>query len=407
MKHIKLSVLFIASIFAITACSDDNNKKEQMTNGLDLSISGNAFMSEDDTNGITIKAFLAFTPDKEKTVELVVTGNEDDIVRIENTVLTFKPGQKEATIKVLSNAKHALSVPRTISLAVGKTSDPMIKAVKKDIKITINPDSDVPVLTQEQLKLIAGYKEKYGIDVSRILGKIAVEAVVTFNTEDKETYFNGEAQKTFKGYTIITLSQKATADTPILKMTDNPMGLTSFFYSVLKRKTVEDTEFFLATPYGNAAVKAIKYDPAKETFTASLDSIKLVPATQSINFLVHRNDIYGYPIIGLAFDYTFSAWDRLLALKEKGTVVEIEEGGKLVGYKIDDDFLTMGGSIAPQRWLAVSDVSRDTCTHTPTDWIQPTASYDFTKGTMTFIFPWDFDGANGYEQVRVTYTMHK
>ena len=53
MKHIKLSVLFIASIFAITACSDDNNKKEQMTNGLDLSISGNAFMSEDDTNGIT------------------------------------------------------------------------------------------------------------------------------------------------------------------------------------------------------------------------------------------------------------------------------------------------------------------------------------------------------------------
>ena len=52
MKHIKLSVLFIASIFAITACSDDNNKKEQMTNGLDLSISGNAFMSEDDTNGI-------------------------------------------------------------------------------------------------------------------------------------------------------------------------------------------------------------------------------------------------------------------------------------------------------------------------------------------------------------------
>ena len=137
MKHIKLSVLFIASIFAITACSDDNNKKEQMTNGLDLNISGNAFMSEDDTNGITIKAFLAFTPDKEKTVELVVTGNEDDIVRIENTVLTFKPGQKEATIKVLSNAKHALSVPRTISLAVGKTSDPMIKAVKKDIKITI------------------------------------------------------------------------------------------------------------------------------------------------------------------------------------------------------------------------------------------------------------------------------
>lgn len=406
MKFIKISMLFIATILAITACSDDNNKKEQMTNGLDLSVVGNAFMAEDDTNGITIKALLAFTPDKEETVELLVTGNEDNIVRIENSVLTFKPGQKELTIKVLSNAKHALSVPRTISLTVGKTSDPMIKAIGKDIKITINPDSDIPALTPEQLKLIAGYKEKYGIDVSRMLGKVSVEAVVTFNTQDKEAYFNGEAQKTFKGYTIITLSEKATADTPILKMTENPMGLTSFFYDVLKRKTVEDTEFFLATPYGNAAVKAVGYDPAKETFTASLDGIKLIPAKLSVDFLAQKNDIYGDPIIGLAFNYTFSAWDRLLALKEKGAVVQIEEGGKLVGYKIDDDFLTMGGSIAPQRWLAVSDVSKDTFGNSPTDWIQPTASYDFTKGTMTFVFPWDFDSANGYEQVRVTYTMH-
>ena len=407
MKFIKISTLFIAAILAITACSEDNNKKEQMTNGLDLSVVGNAFMAEDDKNGITIKALLAFTPDKEETVELLVSGNEDGIVRLENTILTFKPGQKEVTIKVLSNAKHALSVPRTISLTVGKTSNPMIKAIGKDIQIIINPDSDIPVLTPEQLKLIAGYKEKYGIDVSRMLGKVDVEAVVTFNTQDKEAYFNGEAQKTFQGYTIITLSEKATTNTPILKMMENPMGLTSFFYDVLKRKTVEDTEFFLATPYGNAAVKAVGYDPAKETFTTSLDDIKLVPANQSVDFLVQRPDIYGDPITGIAFNYTFSAWDRLLALKEKGAVVQIEEDGKLVGYKIDDDFLTAGGSIDPQRWLAVSDVSKDTFGNTPTDWIQPAASYDFSKGTMTFVFPWDFDAANGYEQVRVTYTMHQ
>lgn len=172
MKFIKISTLFIAAILAITACSEDNNKKEQMTNGLDLSVVGNAFMAEDDKNGITIKALLAFTPDKEETVELLVSGNEDGIVRLENTILTFKPGQKEVTIKVLSNAKHALSVPRTISLTVGKTSNPMIKAIGKDIQIIINPDSDIPVLTPEQLKLIAGYKEKYGIDVSRMLDKV-------------------------------------------------------------------------------------------------------------------------------------------------------------------------------------------------------------------------------------------
>lgn len=79
----------------------------------------------------------------------------------------------------------------------------------------------------------------------------------------------------------------------------------------------------------------------------------------------------------------------------------------MVGYQVTDEFLLAGGSIDPQRWLAVSDVSHDTFGNSPSDWIEPSGQFDFTKGTMTFVFPWDFEAANGYEQVRVTYTMHK
>ena len=407
MKFIKTStlLLFIACITA--ACSNDDKSDVEMTNGVALSVVGNAFMAEDDTEGITLHVLMAFAPSKDETIEIVMTGNEGDIVRMDHNTLHFKAGQKEATVKVLSNAKHVLSVPKTLSIRVGNTSNPRIKAADDGVKITITPDSDIPTLTSQQLQLIEGYKQKYGFDLTTLLGKVPVEATVSFNTADKESNFKGQSQATFKGFSIITLSEKATEETPVLKMVDNPMGLTSFFYDVLKRKTVEDHEFFLKQPYGNAIVQAIKYDAAKEQFSVTLDDIKLVPSSGKIDFIVERPNVYDEKIHALPFVYYFSAWERVKKLRDEGATVYIKENGKNVGYQVTDEFLLAGGSIDPLRWLAVSDVSRDTFKNSPSDWIEPKGNFDFTKGTMTFVFPWDFDTANGYEQVRVTYTMHR
>jgi hypothetical protein len=110
-------------------------------------------------------------------------------------------------------------------------------------------------------------------------------------------------------------------------------------------------------------------------------------------------------IYALPFVYYFSAWERVKKLRDEGTIIYVKENGKTVGYQITDEFLMAGGSIDPQRWLAVSDVSRDTFKNSPSDWIEPKGSFDFTNGTMSFVFPWDFDAANGYEQIRVTYTL--
>ena len=60
------------------------------------------------------------------------------------------------------------------------------------MKITVNPDADIPALTSAQLQLIADVKTKYGVDLMRMIGKIPVETTITFNTADKETFFKGQ-----------------------------------------------------------------------------------------------------------------------------------------------------------------------------------------------------------------------
>ena len=407
MKFMRTIFSLIVIFILVSACRNNNEDDVQMSNGIALSVVGNAFMAEDDTEGITLNVLMAFAPTKDETIELTLEGNEGDIVHLDHSVLHFKAKQKEATVKVISNAKHALSVPKTLSIAIGRTSDPRMKAADNGVKIVVTPDADIPVLTSEQQQLIAGYKEKFGFDLTSLLGKVPVEATVLFNTKDKEEFFKGQSKVSFKGFSIITLSEKATADAPILKIVDNPMGLTSFFYDVLKAKTVEDHEFFLQQPYGSAIVQAINYDATKEQFSMSLDDIKLIPSSGEVAFVVQRSNHYDEMISALPFVYYFSAWERVKKLRDKGTLVYVKENGKIVGYQITDEFLLAGGSIDPQRWLGISDISRDTYNNTPSDWVTPNGHVDFTKGTMTFVFPWDFEAANGYQQVRVTYTMHK
>ncbi len=407
MKFMRTIFSLIVIFILASACRNNNEDDVQMSNGIALSVVGNAFMAEDDTEGITLNVLMAFAPTKDETIELTLEGNEGDIVHLDHSVLHFKAKQKEATVKVISNAKHALSVPKTLSITIGKTSDPRMKAADEGVKIMVTPDADIPVLTPEQQKLIAGYKEKFGFDLTSLLGKVPVETTVLFNNKDKEEFFKGKSKDSFKGFSIITLSEKATADAPILKIVDNPMGLTSFCYDVLKAKTVEDHEYFLQQPYGSAIVQAINYDATKEQFSMSLDNIKLIPSSGGVEFVVQRPNLYDEMISALPFVYYFSAWERVKELRDKGTLVYVKENGKIVGYQITDEFLLAGGSIDPQRWLGISDISRDTYNNTPSDWVTPKGHVDFTKGTMTFVFPWDFEAANGYQQVRVTYTMHK
>ncbi len=405
--NIALTCACLMAFAALTsACGNGFDDLQPMSNGVELSIDGNAFMYENDERGVAVKAFMAFAQQQEVRVELMLEGNEGDIAHLETPTITFAPGQKTASVRVVSNNKHALTSPRTLAVSIVSASNNNVKAANSGVKITVNPEPDVPQLTPQQLQLIQGYKEKYGIDLTRMLGKVDVEAVVTFNTDDKEQFFGGQATQTFKDFSIITLDENATPDKPMIRMTANAMGITSLLYNVLKRKTVEDTEFFLAQPYGKAVVDAVKYNPSQETFETWLNGITLIPDNNSISFTGIKHTATDDEITAVPFGYRFSAWERVKKLVEQKATVVVEEHGKQVEYVLDNDFLQQGASFAPERWLGASDISADAYGTSPTTWISAEGHFDFKRGTFSFSFPWDFDGANGYQQVRVTYTMH-
>ncbi len=153
-----------------------------------------------------------------------------------------------------------------------------MKTDGKAVTLTIKPDSDIPVLTAEQQKLIEGYKQNLNIDLTKILGKVKVDTKVTFNDDDKIDINNNNDTRSFSGVTIITLSEKATANKPVLKMVSNAMGMAAFNYEMLRKRTVEDTEFWTQMPYSKAVMENINYDYNKETFTMTLDGIEVNPA---------------------------------------------------------------------------------------------------------------------------------
>ena len=59
---------------------------------------------------------------------------------------------------------------------------------------------------------------------------------------------------------MITLSENATADRPILKMIDNPMGITSFLWEIYRKETVENEFWIFEGSKYVSMMEAIGYD---------------------------------------------------------------------------------------------------------------------------------------------------
>lgn len=405
MKNFKFLCVAMLTLLLASACNE--KEEEQMTNQLSLSIEGQSEMAENDKEVINVKAALSFTPKKDVTVELNLTGNDGDVVKLSESKLVFKAGEKVKNITVTSNDKHLVKGQRAMTLSVLSTSDANVKALEP-VSFVIKQDSDIPQLTAKQQQLIKGYKDKFGIDLMRFIGKLKVRAEVVYCNDDKAEWFGGKDKDVFEGYTIITLSDKATANKPILKMTENAMGLNSFFYNLLLRKTLEDKVYFCDQPYGQAVSKVLKFDRKEEYFKTALDDIVLKPTKGTISYLAMAKDLYDTPIKTVPFIFEFSAWNKLQEIAKKGNVtVEVKTSAdeKPFNVTITDDVLIAGGSIDPNRWFCRSTLIKDDYGKDPSNWFMPTAKFDLKKGTMSFDFPYDFDEASDYMQFHVTYFL--
>lgn len=406
MKKITFMLMcMLAMLTGFSACSssDDNDDNKQMTNYVSISAEGNNIINEDDDDEVKFNILIGNTLTADATISLSLEGNDDNVATLTPSTIALKAGAKTASFTVKSNKKSLLKSDRVLTVKA-TFSDSNMKTDGKTVTLTIKPDSDIPVLTAEQQKLIEGYKQNLNIDLTKILGKVKVDTKVTFNDDDKIDINDNKDTRSFSGVTIITLSEKATADKPVLKMVSNAMGMAAFNYEMLRKRTVEDAENWTQTPYGKAVMKNINYDNKKETFTMTLDGIE-VNADMSLKFIGSKVTVYNEEITTVPFDYTFSAWDRLKAMADANKSFVVDEGDTQAEVPVQD-IIDGGGSLNPYSFFDNTDVVADgEETEYKTIYVAPKGKIDFTSGKMTFAFPWYLENTYGCQRVEATYTF--
>lgn len=401
-KFILMCMLAMLTGFSACSSSDDNDGK-QMTNYVSISAAGNNIINEDDDEEVKFNILIGNTLTADATINLSLEGNDDNVATLTPSTIALKAGAKTASFTVKSNKKSLLKSDRVLTVKA-TFSDANMKTDGKAVTLTIKPDSDIPVLTAEQQKLIEGYKQNLNIDLTKILGKVKVDTKVTFNDDDKIDINDNNDTRSFSGVTIITLSEKATADKPVLKMVSNAMGMAALNYEMLRKKTVEDTEYWTQTPHGKAVMENINYDYNKENFTMTLDGIEVNP-DMSLKFTGSKVNVYDVEITTVPFDYTFSAWDRLKAMADANKSFVVDDGDTRTEVSVKD-IIDGGGSLNPYSFFDNTDVVADgEETEYNTIYVAPTGKIDFTTGKMTFAFPWYLENTYGCQRVEATYTF--
>ena len=405
MKKITFMLMCIlAMLTGFSACSSsDNDGDKPMTNYVSISAEGNNIINEDDDDEVKFNILIGNTLTADATINLSLEGNDDNVATLSSSTISLKAGAKTASFTVKSNKKSLLKSDRVLTVKA-TFSDANMKTDGKAVTLTIKPDSDIPVLTAEQQKLIEGYKQNLNIDLTKILGKVKVETKVTFNDDDKIDINDNKDTRSFSGVTIITLSEKATADKPVLKMVSNAMGMAALNYEMLRKKTVEDTEYWTQMPYGKAVMEHINYDYKKEAFTMTLDGIE-VNTDMSLKFTGSKVNVLEEEITTVPFDYTFSAWDRLKAMADANQSFVVDDGDTRTEVPVQN-IIDGGGSLNPYSFFDNTDVIADgEETEYKNIYVAPTGKIDFTTGKMTFAFPWYLENTNGCQRVEATYTF--
>ncbi|MBR5240376.1 MAG: DUF4929 family protein [Muribaculaceae bacterium] len=414
-----LFLLAFLPIVALTSCANDDDDKTKMTNYVQLSVNGGTAgvttIAEDATEPVVVDVLLSYFVEETTTINFALADNEGDVLRLENSVIEIPANTKTAQVKVYSNNRNSLIAEQSVTLTIASSSNDKI-VLSNPWVIKVTPVAQVGDLTEEQKALIAGYKESLGIDLYRMLGKLNCSVKVSFpyfEGEDKNYFNDGNDSRTFTGETIITLSENATPEKPVLKMVSNPMGMNDFMFEMLRKNSTEDVwESWYYAPYSMAVMNVVGYTPgdddkyyvsSTETFEMTLDNI-VMESDNAITFVKEEEDEWGDMFGTVPFEYNYSLWNKLQAKSEE--VVEVDESGEgdMVEYTLGDLF-EYGASLDPKVYLFTTTISEDGIGNEPSDWVEPSASYDFEKGTFKFVFPFAMTNTYGYLNVEVTYSM--
>lgn len=349
-----------------------------------------------DNASLEISVVLTTALDQDLTLTLK-TDDTEGIITLEGNPVTIPAGERSGAVTVKSAELSENFMNFRISLDESTVLPENVKW-DKDFTFTVN-SSAVPDLTDDQLAIIEAYKTATGIDLSKYLGLVEVSTVYTASSQDSNIPLPAV---TLTGITAITLSEESTADQPVLKMTNNPMGIQDILYSKLKSLTLENPDWTNedASPDFKTLLDAIEWtSTSTETFTMSLDGIK-PKADKTVEFLdeVTFIDSYGDEVTQtkVPFEFYFSAYER-----EK----EALAAGK-IGTAVNPEWYYTA-TVNPASNLNTDDVSEDTWE--VGNYIAPSASISTDKMVFSFSIYNSMDASYDYDYSKVvaTYTPNE
>ncbi len=365
------------------SCDKTDNNGYQGTNYIELS---SAVASMYDTEDSKIDVTVSLTTSLAENLQLFLTVDGEEVV-LENADVTIKAGEKEAGFTIKSaGTLFVESKEFKVSLDTEKTVLPEKVQWKGDYTFTVK-SSSVAELTDAQKAIVETYKEATGVDLAKYLG--IVNATVVFEECDINSYEYLDPV-TFTTASIITLSDKSTAEQPVLKMTANPMGIEEKIYERFRMVTVE-SGFWTgenAGPDYAVLMNGINWNKdTKETFSMTLDGIKPT-ADKTVDFVAAKYSPYMDDEAEIVpFEYSFSAYER-----EKLATLEIMEGSDATAN--------------PEMHLNISPITEDYYESEGEGlWTAPEAVISDTELKFTFCF--DIATASDYIKIVTTYTPNK
>lgn len=346
MKLMKLACC-LAAVVGMFSCTKPNDNGYSGTNYIYLDAESNMMYNK---TGSTLDVGILLTTSLKEDLELTfaVKGDESGAVVLENNPCVIPAGQKsgKVTVKIASLTDRMLNLSLTLD---SKTVLPSKVMLKNEFDFTVNVLDEG--LTEEQLAIIEAYKASTGIDLNKYIGLVEVTTVYTASNPDSEIPLPAEI---IKGATVIKLSEKSTAQKPVLAMSLNPMGLQDVLYEKLRNMTVAGSSW--TDEYAYESYKVLMNEigwnkDSKEVFSMSLDGIVL-NQDKSVEFVktIETVDAYGDPVthVKVPFVYEFTAYER-----EKTALAE----GK-IGTAVDE-FWPGDATANPATHLNCEDTAED------------------------------------------------
>lgn len=401
--------LFLLLVLGWSACGDDETDPSYKgKNEINLSAVETTTLVDDEGTKLLIDLMLAKTPDHQVELTFKLDGhiqNSVELVSLTTTKIVIPANKKTAQLEIISNNKGILMSNIPVALVLETTSDPDISQ-KRPFTFTLKPGSEVPILTEAQQQLLKAYDEK-GWNIRQWLGLVPVKVRVDFPGNVGFAPLDEPYTREISGKTPITLSENATSDSPVLKMTSNAMGIANYLHEIIRGETVLNNDYWwdpvpMPVPNAEMAIRllGLTKDGAEE-FDAALDNLKLNMDDKTVDFVTKNvllesfyPELTDVPRIDyltiVNFDYTYSVWDRMKKLIDEGN-----EEMKLC--------YSQGGSMHPTAFINTSSIDTDDY-GANNNWTAPISSFDFSTGEISFVFCMSHLNSIDYIRFTVTYS---